>query len=183
MNETIEAALEGALAGAVATVPMSAVMYAAKRAGLMGQYPPVVIADAVLDALGVRRDEETDEVVATIAHLGFGAAAGALYGAARRHADLPIPAWCEGIGFGLLVYAVSYNGWIPAVRILPEPEHDRPGRQPSMAVAHVIYGAVLGALTRDRPTDREAGDHRTPTRTPTPRARSNREPFPARRPA
>lgn len=145
MKTVLKSAIEGAVAGAAATVPMSAVMYGSMRAGLMGEYPPVVIADAALDAAGAHRDHETDELVATVAHLGFGAVAGAIFGLVRQ-ARLPGSPELQGILFGLGVYAVSYNGWIPALHILPEPEDDRPGRQPSMVAAHVVFGAVLGSL-------------------------------------
>ena len=146
MKNTLQSAMTGALAGAAATIPMSAVMYASKRAGLMGEYPPVVITDTALESAGVHPDKDTEEVAAGIAHLGFGAAAGAIFGILRSELDLPGSSELQGILFGLGVYTVSYAGWIPAMNILPEPDHDRPGRQPSMAAAHVVYGAVLGGL-------------------------------------
>jgi hypothetical protein len=143
------AAWEGVLAGAIATVPMSAVMYAANKAGLMGEYPPEIITEKALEAAGGRPGEDANDAAATVTHLGFGASAGALFGLLHRRTRLPISPVVQGIGYGLLVYAVSYNGWIPAVHIMPPPEQDRPGRQPSMVAAHVVYGAVLGALLAD----------------------------------
>jgi hypothetical protein len=140
--------VEGAVAGAIATIPMSAVMYAADKADLMGEYPPEIIAEKTLDAAGIHQGKDVNDAAATIAHLGFGAAAGALFALLHRRSELPAPPIAEGIGYGLLVYAVSYNGWIPAIRIMPPPESDRPGRQPSMAAAHVVYGATLAALLR-----------------------------------
>ena len=100
MNRNLDAALYGAMAGAAATLPMSAVMYGAREAGWMGEYPPEVIAETVLDEVG------------------------------STHGD-----------------RVSYSGWLPALHLMPPPEQDRPGRQPSMVAAHVVYGAVLGALS------------------------------------
>lgn len=150
MGRKLDAVLEGALAGAVATIPMSAVMYAAKQVGLMGEYPPEIIAEKSLDAAGIRSDEDVNDAAATVAHLGFGASAGALFGLLLRRTELPVSPVVQGVGYGLLVYAVSYNGWIPALHVMPEPEHDRPGRQPSMVAAHVVYGAVLGALAGRR---------------------------------
>lgn len=146
MDRALNTALEGAVAGAIATLPMSAVMYASKQAGLMGEYPPEIIADKGLQTAGVPPDRDVNDATATVAHVAFGAGAGTLFALLRRQTRLGVPAVVEGIGFGLLVYAVSYNGWIPAVHIMPPPEHDRPGRQPSLVAAHVVYGAVLGAL-------------------------------------
>ena len=47
---------------------------------------------------------------------------------------------------GEAVYAVSYAGWVPALGALPPADRDRPSRQLVMAAAHLVYGAVLGAL-------------------------------------
>lgn len=146
MIRPVTAALHGALAGAVATLPMSAVMLAAGRAGLMGKQPPELIAETAFGAAGVRPAEWVSNVAGTAAHIGFGAAAGALFGLMHRRRELPVPPAVLGMGFGLLVYTVSYEGWVPALTALPSPEHDRPGRQPSMIAAHLVYGAVLGAL-------------------------------------
>jgi hypothetical protein len=56
----------------------------------------------------------------------------------------------HGIGYGLGIYALSYQGWVPALGILPPPRRDRSDRQVTMAPAHVAYGAVLGRLTERR---------------------------------
>jgi len=136
----------GAGAGALATVAMSAEMLAAQRLGVMGEQPPERIAeDAAEEVTGSQPDEGTTDVLASVAHFAFGAAGGAGYalilGRSARSAG-PV----TGIVFGLLVWAASYAGWIPALGILPPPDRDRPGRQVAMVLAHVIYGSVLGAL-------------------------------------
>lgn len=150
MDSGLGAALDGALAGVIATLPMSAVMYASKHVGLMGEYPPEIIAEKGLEAAGVSPGRDVNDAAATVAHLGFGAGAGALFALLRRQVELPVPPVVAGIGYGLLVYVVSYNGWIPAIHIMPPPEQDRPGRQPSMVAAHVVYGAALAALLESR---------------------------------
>ena len=146
MGRNLDAVVNGALAGAIATIPMSAVMYAAKQAGLMGEYPPEIIAEKSLDAAGINRGEDANDAAATVVHLGFGAAAGALFGLLQGRMELPVSPVLQGVGYGLLVYAVSYDGWIPALHVMPSPEDDRPGRQRSMVAAHVVYGGALGAL-------------------------------------
>jgi predicted cobalt transporter CbtA len=113
----------------------------------MGRQPPKRITEGLLGRLGLVPDEEGERNVATtLAHLGFGAGMGALFSAARAQLQLPGPPVVQGVVYGLAVYAVSYKGWIPALGILPPPEHDRPGRQAVTAFAHGVYGAVLGAL-------------------------------------
>jgi hypothetical protein len=141
----LEEVAAGLASGALATLPMSAVMWAAQRTGHMGRQPPAKITDAALDAAG---EEDTPlparRAAAMLLHFGFGAGAGALYawwssrGPGRRG---PL----QGAAFGTLVWLGSYAGWIPALGIMPPPQRDRPGRQPAMLVAHWVYGAVLGA--------------------------------------
>lgn len=84
----------------------------------------------------------TAGVLAAVAHVGFGAGTGAAYALlppARRPA-------ARGTVVSLLVYAVSYAGWVPALGALPAADRDRPDRQAVMAVAHGVFGVVLGRL-------------------------------------
>lgn len=80
--------------------------------------------------------------VATIAtHFGYGAAAGMLYApiAARVH-QKHIGA---GIAYGIIVWVLSYLGWIPALRILPPATRQPVQRNVMMVLAHVAWGAGL----------------------------------------
>jgi hypothetical protein len=123
---------------------MTAFMLAAQRLGLMGKIPPSKITDAVLDRLGAGRTDR--RLWTTLFHVGFGAAAGALYGLVRRRRPRPVRAALEGATFGTGVWAASYAGWVPALGIMPPPDEDRPGRPAAMVAAHWIFGGTLGAL-------------------------------------
>ncbi|MCU1692974.1 MAG: hypothetical protein JWM64_2065, partial [Frankiales bacterium] len=74
--------------------------------------------------------------------LGFGAALGAVA------AVLPGRGPAQGVAVALAAYAASYQGWVPALGILPPATDDEPGRPAVMVAAHVVYGAVLGRLLR-----------------------------------
>jgi hypothetical protein len=124
-------------------------MMAARKTGWMGKLPPERITEAGLRVLHVRTSEPTENALTTVAHLGYGTAVGALFSVAARTARVPLPGPVAGGLFGLLVWAVSYAGWIPAFGIMPPPHRDRRQRQTSMIVAHLVYGSVLGALARD----------------------------------
>lgn len=126
---------------------MSAIMFGAKRLGLMGEMPPERLTAKALNWAGVRRSREEQDLLASAAHLGFGAAAGALFGVLRPLVR-PLPAPLAGTLFGAGVWFVSYRGWIPALGLLPPPERDRPARPQSMLLAHLVYGAALGLLAR-----------------------------------
>ena len=141
--------LGGAIAGLGATAVMSAAMLAARRAGLTGTLPPEHIADAAIEEITDRpaRPEERT-LVAPVAHLGFGAAAGAIFALIRRASGFrgPVASVVGALLFANLVYVTSYQGWVPALRIMPPASRDDAGRVGTMVVSHWIYGAVLGAL-------------------------------------
>jgi hypothetical protein len=148
-------AVAGAAEGTVATLAMSAVMLGAREAGWLGEPPPRKITwHALRRATGPFRAWRVRDPASALTHLAFGAGAGALFEAGyaswgRRGAG-PL----AGAAFGAAVWLVSYAGWVPALDILPAPHRDRPGRQGWMLAAHLVYGAVLGALA-DRRRRRE----------------------------
>ena len=117
-------------------------MLAAGRAGLMGRQPP----EAIVRRAGALADEEPRgrlaDALAVLAHLGFGAGTGAAY-ALLPPSRRPV---ARGTAVATGVYAVSYAGWVPALGALPRADRDRPPRQAVMLAAHLLYGAVLGAL-------------------------------------
>lgn len=141
-GEQWAAAGRGALAGTLATVVMSGVMLAAGRAGLLGRQPPEAIVRRAGSLAGAEPQGRTADLLACLAHVGFGAVTGA------AHALLPPTRRpvARAVLVSLGVYAVSYAGWVPAVGALPPPRQDRSDRQAVMAAAHAVYGAVLGAL-------------------------------------
>jgi uncharacterized protein DUF6789 len=144
MRGVIGTLFEGGIAGFVATGTMSAVMLAGEKIGLLGDHPPEILSEHLLHVVGINRKKEgKQDVLAVALHFGFGASMGAVFGLLRRTLHPPIPAPLPGIGFATLVWAVSYKGWIPALGILPPPEHDRPGRPQVMVAAHWVYGATL----------------------------------------
>ena len=88
---------------------------------------------------------EPERHTATIvAHFGFGAAAGAMYATVQE--KLPLSPMIGGACFGCAVWAASYLGWIPALRILP-PATEHPARRNAiMITAHVVWGVSAGLL-------------------------------------
>jgi hypothetical protein len=135
----------GALAGLVATVPMSVGMIAARHAGVLGEHPPKRLVRTVLPGGGPRKKRQGEDTLTTAAHLGFGLTGGVIYGllVPRRVAGAT-----SGILYGLTVWGVSYQGWIPAIGAMPPADRDRPGRPETMAAVHAVYGLVLGRLVR-----------------------------------
>ncbi len=141
------AALLGAVVGVLATLAMSAVMLLADWLGLMGKQPPERIVERASQATGTRADEGQQNAVAAAAHLGFGAAGGAAFGALAQLARTSVPS-AIALPWALAIWAGSYFGWIPALGLLPPPDRDAPGRASTMFVAHLVYGLSLGVLWR-----------------------------------
>ncbi len=140
--------ITGARAGLVATAAMSLLMLAARRAGLTGRLPPRAIADRASAELppGEQPTEEQRDVLAIAAHFGFGAALGALFGLATSGLRRMWLSTALGTAYGVAVYLVSYQGWLPALDVLPPATRDRPGRTLTMVVGHLVFGSTLGAL-------------------------------------
>ncbi len=140
--------LEGAAAGLVATVAMSAVMLGAKRMGVLGEPPPRRLVRRLMAPLvGGRPRGKLLDAAAVLAHFGFGATMGSVFALlpASRQTTL------GGASFGLAVWASNYAGWLPKAGLMPAPRNDRPGRPTSMIAAHVAYGATLAAVYRELP--------------------------------
>jgi hypothetical protein len=147
VQRDMKAILNGAIGGGMATAAMSALMLTAQHLGLMGKQPPEAITEAALDAGGARhRDEGTENALASALHFAFGMGVGALFGLLRRHLSKDVPAAIDGIVLASFVWVSSYEGWVPALGILPPASEDRPGRPQSMYLAHVVYGTVLGGF-------------------------------------
>lgn len=139
--------VRGALAGAGATVVMTIVMVVSERIGLMDRHPPEHIVERGMTMAGEPPSRQAVDVAAGAAHFAFGTACGAAFGllvSPRASGTVQLLA----MPWAIAIWLVSYFGWIPALRILPPPSEDRPGRAWTMLAAHVVYGATLGALWR-----------------------------------
>lgn len=135
----------GALAGLLATVPMTLVMTLLfRRLPARQQYPlpPVLITGALAARAGKPLAGPALGTATLAAHFGYGAATGALYPLLVRR---DWPAGLAGPGYGLAVWSASYLGWIPALRILPPATRHPPRRNALMWVAHLVWGASLAA--------------------------------------
>jgi uncharacterized membrane protein YagU involved in acid resistance len=143
--------LSGAVAGFAATVPMTAVMLTLHRGALPVHHryplPPRRITMRVAGKARVwHRLDENDRTAATYAaHFGYGTATGAVYGALAPR--LPGNPLLKGASYGLLVWALSYLGLLPALDLHRPATREPAERNALMILAHVVWGATLGVLT------------------------------------
>jgi uncharacterized membrane protein YagU involved in acid resistance len=153
--------IDGAIAGLIATVPMTLFMLAChKRLPVSQRYPlpPSLITQRAVWSLAapVIPARMPNALSTLAAHFAFGALSGALFAAvpAAMRRQCPVT---TGIGYGLTVWAGSYLGWVPALRLMPAATQQPAARNAMMIAAHVVWGATLGlAIEAVRSRAREA---------------------------
>jgi hypothetical protein len=139
---------------------MSIFMALARMVGVLGEPPPMKLTRRLARYVGLPEPEGAELIAASaVAHLGFGAVTGMIYGALpfqRRHAR------STGVAFGVMVWALSYAGWIPRFALMRPPSRDRSGRPSAMLAAHVVYGLTMANLLRWRAhAEHQEGDDAT----------------------
>ncbi len=153
----INTLLRGAVAGCVATAPMTVVMTALHHLLPRNeQYPlpPSEIVEQIAENVHVEQhiDRQQHVLLTLLGHFGYGAAVGGGYPLLAPR--LPFGAATNGIVYGLGVWTISYLGLLPAAGLLaPATEH--PARRNAlMIVAHVVWGAATGWLFEQMQRDR-----------------------------
>lgn len=147
MGQLWTSAQHGAYAGALATVAMTGFMKASQWSGLYrDEIPPTKLVSRSLTRLGLRAKTGNQAETGLIAagHWAFGMAAGSVFGLLHRRSRGQLRALIAGVGFGLLIWAISYMGWIPALGLLRGPWRQRRAQAYMPLLAHVVYGAALG---------------------------------------
>jgi uncharacterized membrane protein YagU involved in acid resistance len=140
----------GALAGFIATAPMSAVMFAGHRRLPWNQrdpLPPEQITLNALDAAGLDDDLSRSQSAALTVfnHFAYGAATGSLYGALISTCR-PASPLTSGIVYGLGVWGVSYLGLLPSLGLYRAATKEPAERNWLMVTAHIVWGVSLGVL-------------------------------------
>jgi uncharacterized membrane protein YagU involved in acid resistance len=138
--------LKGAIGGTVATIFHSVVMLALHPGERRRSLPPVQITAETAERLGTHPDTNELLRAATAAHFGFGAVTGSLFIPLLGRALAAHP--LAGIGYGVGVWALSYYGWVPALRLMPPASRHSAQRNLAMILAHVAWGAALSLITR-----------------------------------
>lgn len=149
LKTILKAGGTGAAAGLVATVPMTAVMLLVHRYLPLWQrhsLPPRKIAMSLAGRLGVRKHMDSNQRTAAtvISHFAYGTGAGAVYGPLSRL--VPLPPVIKGAAYGLLIWAASYAGWLPAMNMPAAATDETAKRNAMMIVAHLLFGGVTGVL-------------------------------------
>ena len=105
--------------------------------------PPEALAEKIA---GHSLDGETKAWAGGAIHWGFGAAAGAAYGALAEY--YPAATDKEGATFGLTLMTLTHETGLPAIG-LSEPAEDQSMRErTSEASSHLVYGLVAERVRR-----------------------------------
>ena len=133
----------GAARGAVGAMAMTGFRRVTTGLGLVEATPPERIAHEAVPRLVSRVPPERRNEAIELAHWGFGAAAGALYGALPYR--LRVRRWVGPL-YGLAIWA----GFEFALRRLLGISGPRrkPQERAAVAVDHLLYGAIVGSYPR-----------------------------------
>ena len=144
MNDGVLKPIIGAGAGIAATGTMSLFLETLKSADQIDREPPEIITSNVERKAGTRVLPTGSFAARWItAHTAFGAAAGAVFGAARG--ALPRNTAAAGAIFGAGLWGAMYPLALPAAGLYPKPDDDSRPRAWAIAAAHLIYGVTLAA--------------------------------------
>ena len=143
--------LTGAVAGCLATFPMTVLMERLHRKlPVQEQYPipPSEITAKLTADVGLQPSltPEQHRTLILLAHFGYGSTAGALYNVTAAH--LPAPLMVRDLLFGLCVWIASYLGLLPVLGILRPATQHPPRRTALMIVAHAVWGVTLALLVQ-----------------------------------
>jgi putative membrane protein len=105
--------------------------------------PPELLTEHIA---GHPLDHATEIVAAEGIHWGFGAAAGAFYGALAEF--YPAATSKEGANFGLVLMALTHQGILPAMGLSASAEQQSEREQTSEAATHLIFGVVAERVRR-----------------------------------
>jgi uncharacterized membrane protein YagU involved in acid resistance len=135
--------------GLISTTVMTVVMdrlYRALPHDEQFPLPPEEITTvAEAKVLGALLDDPQHSALTLINHFGYGTTLGAVYVLLSER--LPLPPLFSSVLYGVTVWAGSYLGWLPALRILRPATEFSPARNSLLIISHLVWGVALGALT------------------------------------
>lgn len=147
MTRLVKRIATGAIAGFLATAPMTVAMMLMQRWFAPRHYGPLSprqVTDNLTSILGLPQKTQAQHDRLTLAaHYSYGAAVGMLYPLLN---SLPLPVVLTGAWHGLLVWAGSYLGLLPSTGLLDSATERPRRRNLLMITAHLIWGISLGAV-------------------------------------
>lgn len=138
--------LRGAMAGVIATLPMTVVMnlirsQLSKTDKRRSLPPEEMVANVVRPSGGMNLEKE---MAVDLPHYLYGAASGLAFAATLGRSRLkPV---IGGPLFGLVIWFSSYLGWMPTLSSRPSAMNQSRSRNLMMIAAHLTWGLAAGRL-------------------------------------
>lgn len=134
------AGLIGGLAGAGAKI-LAEKIFPPREADRVS--PPVALVER---AAGHALTDEQRRVAESAVHWGFGAAAGAVYGAMAEE-EPSLGAW-KGAAFGLALNRMTHEMVLPKLGVVPAIEEQAAKERVSEWITHAVFGIVTDIVRR-----------------------------------
>lgn len=178
MRDSTDTLVRGALAGAAGTAVMTLMMRKAAPKMIPeemrpDEFPPKKVVEWAEEQAGEPHAlTESQEMRAAMgAHFAYGSGSGAVYGLLRDTVLDRLPAPLAGMMFGVGLWAIGFEGWMPALGVQEATHEKSPKKWPMPVMSHMIYGATT-AFTYEA-LEKVVGKSAPPPR-PAPRPRTTR---------
>jgi hypothetical protein len=140
----VNAVFEGTAAGAIAAMAMTGMREFTETVGIVDETPPKAIVRQRAKGLIYRVPKKKRRAAIELAHWGYGAVGGAMYGAAPE--DLRKWRW-TGPVYGLALWVGFEAALAPALG-LKQAKKLRTVDRAGLAADHLLYGWVLASLQK-----------------------------------
>lgn len=138
---------KGMLAGLIGGIIATAAKTVAERV-----YPPRTHGEAEPTDLAAEKlagrnlSPNQKEIAAKAIHWGFGAVAGAAYGALAEF--YPASTGKDGANFGMTLMALTHEGALPAMGLSADPMNQTTREKSSEMTTHIVFGLVTETVRR-----------------------------------
>jgi hypothetical protein len=141
----VNAVVEGAAAGSIAAMAMTGMRSFTETVGIVEETPPKAILRQKTKGLIYLVPRKKRRAAMELAHWGYGAVGGAVYGATPE--ALRKRPWV-GPAYGLALW-VGFEAALAPVLGLSQAKKLRPMDRAGLAVDHLLYGWVLASLQKE----------------------------------
>jgi putative membrane protein len=140
--------LAGLIGGIVATAAksMAEKLYPPKTKTHGEPEPPILLEGKIGKTAGHGLTVPQKAVSVGEIHWGFGAAAGAAYGAVAEY--YPAATERDGAAFGITLVSLTHAGALPMAGLSINPEDQTPRERSSEMVTYIVYGVVTETVRK-----------------------------------
>lgn len=139
-------ALSGAAGGVGGTVVLSVLRSVLRIVGVVYKTAPMQVVERLEQADFVPDRPVAKRAIGLVAHLAYGTAAGAAFGALRRKREGVGTEVAVGTTLGILLWGIGWAGWLPILGADQAPWNYHKPKALLPVLDHAVYGAVWGLI-------------------------------------